>query len=116
MLEVLVAAGVLGYLVLLALPGIELQFVLGMWTTLIGLGGGGAAGLVYHVALRRALTRLHAGTQGWIWSPVSRHQALDETGRRQVLPWFRLGAAGFFVCLAGIGMVVAAVLRARYAS
>ena len=112
MLEAAVACGLLLYLLLLTLPGIELQVVIGALTTLCGLVGGGGAGLIYHIALRRALRRLAAGTQGWLWSPVSRHGDLDEQARRKVLPWFRLGAAGFFVCLAGIGMIVVAALRA----
>jgi hypothetical protein len=112
MIELFVAIGVLGYLVFLTLPGVELQFLVGGWTTLIGLVGGGSAGILYHLALRKALARVGAGTRGWLWSPVSRHQVLDEQGRREVLPWFRLGAAGFFVCLAGIGWIVAAVVRA----
>jgi hypothetical protein len=50
-----------------------------------------------------------------LWSPVSRHQLLDEQGRREVLPWFYLGAAGFLICVAGIGMVLAALLKAALA-
>jgi len=115
MIEILAAVGVLGYLVLLTLPGVELQFVMGGWTTLIGLVGGGSAGIVYHLALRRALARVGVGTRGWLWSPVSRHASLDEQGRREVLPWFRLGATGFFICLAGLGWVVAAAVRASLA-
>jgi hypothetical protein len=116
MIELLVALTVLGYLVFLTLPGVELQFLIGGWTTFIGLVAGGGAGIVYHLRLHRALARLGAGTRGWLWSPVSRHGALDEQGRRAVLPWFRLGAAGFFVCLAGIGWIVAAVVRASLLS
>jgi hypothetical protein len=40
---------------------------------------------------------------------------LDDQGRGEVLPWFRLGAAGFFVCLAGIGMVAVAAIKAAFA-
>lgn len=111
MFELAVALALLLYLLLLALPGIELQFLAGGILTFAGLVGGGGAGIVYHLALRDALVRLGAGTRGWLWSPVSRHRLLDDRGKRQVLPWFRLGAAGFFVCLAGIGMVAVAILR-----
>jgi len=110
-----IAVLVLVYLLLLAVPGIEWQGVLGGALTVIGLVGGGFAGMVYHVLLRRALLRLGQGARGWLWSPVSRHAALDENARRNVLPWFRLGAAGFFVCLAGIGMLAVAILRAALA-
>jgi hypothetical protein len=74
--------------------------------------GGGGAGLVYHFALRRALLRLGHSPRGWLWAPVSRHAVLDAAARRAVLPWFRVGAFGFFVCLAGMGMVATAVVRA----
>jgi hypothetical protein len=103
------------YLLLLAVPGIELQFVVGAALALLGLVGGGSAGMVYHLALRRALIRLSEGTRGWLWAPVARHQALDARGRREVLPWFRAGAAGFVVCLAGIGILAVAILRAAFA-
>jgi hypothetical protein len=112
MFEAALAVALLFYLLLLALPAIELQFVAGGLLTFVGLLGGGGAGIVYHLALRRALIRLGASTRGWVWSPVARHPLLDDLGRRRVLPWFRLGAAGFFLCLAGIGMVGLAVLRA----
>jgi hypothetical protein len=116
MLEAAIACGLLLYLLLLALPGIELQVMMGTVLTLVGLVGGGGAGIIYHLALRGALLRLRAGTQGWLWSPVSRHGMLDEEAKRRVLPWFRIGAAGFFVCLAGIGMIGVAVVRAVLAS
>jgi hypothetical protein len=112
MIEILYALLVVALLALLALPGPELQMVLG-WVLLgLGLLGGGGAGLVYHAALRAALRRLGRDTAGWLWKPVSLHQHLDEANRRHVLPWFRLGAVGFFVCLIGIALVVAAVIRA----
>ena len=111
MFEAAVALALLCYLLLLALPGIEVQFLAGGLLTLVGLLGGGGAGIVYHLALRGALARLGASTRGWVWSPVSRHALLDEEAKRRVLPWFRVGAAGFFVCLAGIGMVAVAILR-----
>jgi hypothetical protein len=115
MLEAAVACGLLLYLLVLAVPGIELLVMAGIVVTLVGLVGGGGAGLVYHIVLRNALLRLGAETHGWLWSPVSRHAALDESARRKVLPWFRLGAAGFFVCMVGIGMIAVAVLRATVA-
>lgn len=115
MLEAVVAVLVLLYLALLTLPGIEAQLVVGAVATLAGLLGGGAAGLVYHLALRRALARVKQSTHGWLWSPVSRHAALDDLGLREVLPWFRRGAAGFVVCMAGIGLLAVAVVRAALA-
>ncbi len=112
MFEVAVAGLVFVYLLLLAIPGIEQQLALGILAASVGLVGGGGAGIVYHLALREALLRTKAGVRGWLWSPVSRHAELDDLGRRKVLPWFRLGAAGFALCIAGIGMVGVAALRA----
>ena len=116
MLEFLVVFGLLAYLCLLAVLGPILLLSLGALSTLVGLVGGGGAGIAYHLALRQSLVRLGSPVRGWLWSPVSRHHLLDEQGRQKVLPWFRVGAAGFFLCLAGIGMVVAALLKAALAS
>jgi hypothetical protein len=113
--EAAIASILLMYLILLGVLGIELQFTFGAGMVLVGLLGGGGAGIVYHLALRRSLMRLGASTRGWLWSPVSRHRLLDEQGRGEVLPWFRIGAAGFFVCLAGIGMVAVAAVKATIA-
>ena len=115
MFEAAIASGLLLYLVLLGTFGVEWQFLAGAALALVGLLGGGSAGIAYHLFLRRELTRLGQNTRGWLWSPVSCHSRLDERGRGQVLPWFRLGAAGFFVCLAGIGMVAVAALKAAFA-
>jgi hypothetical protein len=113
--EAAIASALLMYLVLLGVLGVELQFTLGTVVALVGLLGGGGAGVVYHLALRRALVRLGASTRGWLWSPVSRHRSLDAQGLGEVMPWFRLGATGFFVCLAGIGMVTVAAIKATFA-
>jgi hypothetical protein len=113
--EAAIASVLLLYLILLGVLGVAWQFVAGAILTLAGLVGGGGAGIVYHLALRRALTRMGASTRGWLRSPVSCHRLLDEQGRATVLPWFRLGAAGFLVCLAGIGMVAVAAVKAMFA-
>ena len=115
MLEAAIATVVLLYLILLGLLGIEWQFAAGAALALVGLVGGGGAGMVYHLALHRALVRLGANTRGWLWSPVACHHLLDEQGRAKVLPWFRAGAAGFVVCLAGIAMVAVAAVKAAFA-
>lgn len=114
--EAAIASVLLLYLFLLAVLGIAWQFVVGSGMALVGLVGGGAAGIVYHLALRKALRRMGASTRGWLWSPVACHRLLDEQGRGEVLPWFRTGATGFFVCLAGIAMVAVAIARAAFAS
>ncbi len=115
MFEAAIASVFLMYLVLLGVLGVELLFVVGATMALVGLFGGGSAGIVYHLALRGALTRLRASKRGWLWSPVSCHRLLDEHGRSKVLPWFRVGAAGFFLCIAGMGMVAVAAVKATFA-
>lgn len=115
MFEAGIAAALLFYLLLLGVPGVEWQFWAGALLVTVGLLGGGAAGVVYHLALRRSLLRLGVDPRGWLWSPTAHHRALDHAERRRVLPWFRLGAAGFMVCIAGIGMIVVAVLRGTFA-
>ena len=115
MFEAAIAAVLLMYLILLGVLGVEWQFMVGAALALVGLLGGGGAGIVYHLALRRVLTRLGASTRGWLWSPVSCHRLLDDMGRGEGLPWFRLGAAGVMVCLAGIGMVAVAAVKATFA-
>ncbi len=116
MFETGIAALVFLFLLLLALPGVGWQLVIGAALALIGLLGGGSAGIVYHHRLHRTLLRMGESTRGWLWAPVSRHAVLDDLGRREVLPWFRVGAAGFLACLAGIGMFVVALLRASLGS
>jgi hypothetical protein len=110
--ELAIALGILGYSLLLLVPPIEWQMQGGACVALFGLFAGGGAGIVYHVALRKALVRLGACTRGWVWSPVACHRLLDDRGRRDVLRWFRLGAMGFVVCLAGLGLCAAATVRA----
>jgi hypothetical protein len=114
MFEAAIAAALLFYLLLLGVPGIEWQFWAGTVLVSGGLLGGGSAGIIYHLLLRNALVRLGVSTRGWLWSPTRRHRALDGAAQRRVLPWFRLGAAGFLVCIAGIGMIVVAVLRSTF--
>ena len=62
MFEAALACALLFYLLMLALPGIEWQFLAGGVLTFAGLVGGGGAGIVSHLALRKALSeRLKAG-------------------------------------------------------
>ena len=54
MFEAAIASVLLLYLILLGVLGVEWQCVAGAALTLVGLVGGGGAGIVYHLALRRA--------------------------------------------------------------
>ncbi len=76
----------------------------------LGLIVGVTAGIVYHVALFRALSPLGVVRAGWWWRPTSLHAYLSPVQRRWVMPWFYAGAAGFFVVLAGCAVVLAAIL------
>ena len=103
MAELLVAGALLTVLVggaaLVAHTGIEQLATLGVWLVAGGLALGVPTGLVYHVALARALAgRLPVR---WWLSPTGLHPLLDDAGRRRVLPWFTLGAVGAGLALLG---------------
>ena len=76
----------------------------------VGLIVGVAAGVVYQVALFRALSPLGILRPGWWWRPTGLHEHLAPTLRRRVMPWFYAGAAGFFVALAGCAVVLVAIV------
>jgi hypothetical protein len=40
----------------------------------------------------------------WIWSPTAQHVRLRPEERRRVLPWFYAGAAGWTICMLGVGI------------
>ncbi len=115
MIELLV---VLGALVALGLPVLLLE-LLGPWilaqlavaTVALGVVFGLPAGFVYHVQLRRALrAHLGAAPRYWWWNPTPHHRALPSDMKREFLPAFAAGAAGFLlVVLGGIAFVVCLV-------
>lgn len=114
MLEtVLVLAGV----ALLALLGLALPVLPAAWwiqtgalCTAAGLVLGVPTGLVYHVALARALRGGDGLPARWWLRPVALHPRLREADRLRVLPWFWAGGAGFLLCALGCALVVLGVV------
>lgn len=112
MLELAVAAAIAVVLIVSAAGegAVRLLFAAGGAAVALGLAAGIPAGVGYHVALHRALAALGAVERGWWWRPTSYHARLPAAARAVVMPWFRAGAAGFAVTLAGCALVLAAVL------
>jgi len=115
MIEGLVAIGVFACLALTALVRQYVAWFLllkiGVWLICAGVGLSLSAGLVYHVALYKALTPRGALKARWYWAPTRFHTALTTQERPAVLSWFYLGAAGFGVVMLGCIAVLLAVLR-----
>ena len=103
-LAVVVALGLVGTLVPLAwlLFGALGLFAAGL---LVGL----PSGVRYHVVLRRALLACGPLPASWYWHPHRYHDALSPRARREVMPWFLLGAFGFALILAGCALGVTAL-------
>jgi len=114
MIEIAVALGVALVLLVVAAgggnPHADLLLYSGAGVLAAGLLVGVAAGIVYHVALYRALLPLGILRPGWWWRPTSLHEHLAPAPRRRVMPWFYAGAAGFFVALAGCAVVLVAIV------
>jgi len=112
MVEVSLAAAIV--LALLAAAGgeggVRLLYLSGAGAIALGLLAGIPAGIVYHVKLSRALNAAGAAKRGWWWRPASYHARLPEQSLRPLLPWFRAGAAGFLVVVAGCALVFLALL------
>jgi len=85
--------------------------VMGFWTAAAGLAFGVPTGAVYHLALRSALLRAQRLPARWWLNPTSLHDELSEPVRTRVLAWCYAGAAGFFVTIAGCGLVAIAAWR-----
>ena len=114
MIEIAAAFGIVLVLLLVVLAGgfayADLLLYAGACVTALGLIIGVAAGIVYHVALFRALSPLGILRPGWWWRPTILHGYLSPELRRRVMPWFHAGAAGFLVALAGCAVVFAAIV------
>jgi len=112
MVEILLAAAVA--LVLLAAAAgdgvVRLLYVSGAGAVALGLAAGIPAGILYHVKLFRALASLGTIDPRWWWHPTRLHGSLPAAGRCAVMPWFRAGAAGFLLAMAGCALILAAVL------
>jgi hypothetical protein len=103
-LEVLIVAGVIVAVVLVAAVPWPTLLVTGLVTTAVGLVVGVTTGFWYHVALGRAILASGTLPPRWWWHPVSLHDRLQPADRRGVMPWFYVGAAGFFLTVVGIAL------------
>ena len=107
-LSLLTALALLG--LALAAPPPSLLAV-GFWVALGGLALGVPTGLVYHLALRRALLTAGRLPARWWLRPTALHGALPAARRASVLAWCRAGAAGFVISVTGCALVALATWR-----
>ncbi len=107
-LALLLLLGAAG-LVLAVAP--ETLLVTGFWIAAGGLAFGVPTGLLYHLALRRALLRAGCLPSRWWWQPTALHDAIPKPERRWVLGWCGAGAAGFVVSVAGCVVVAIGAVR-----
>lgn len=115
MIEILLVLAVLGSLgggaALMQWASATQLLVAGAALLLAGLGFGVPAGLLYHVALHRALWSQGRLPPGWWLRPTRLHDELAAEDRFRVLAWCWIGAAGFLVTM--LGCVVATLGAAR---
>ena len=115
MLEAWIAIGIVvglaGCAAALALAP-DALLVGGFWTALAGLAFSVPTGLVYHLALRRALRAAGRLPARWWLRPTALHGELPDADRFAVLAWCAAGAAGFAASLLGCALVALGALRA----
>ena len=114
---VLETAIALACLAALALLGVAFAaaplglLTLGLWLAAGGLVLGVPTGLVYHLALRRALLAAGRLPTRWWLRPTALHGAVPAERRASVLAWCHAGAAGFVISVAGCALVALASWR-----
>ena len=114
MIEVLIAAGIVGVLVLVAAAGQlfhgPMLLSIGAATAAAGLAVGVVVGVRYHVALYRALGPIGILESGWWWRPAGYNARLPSANRRAVMSWFYAGVISMVVTLAGCALMLAGIL------
>jgi hypothetical protein len=117
MLEVALVLAVAGALSLFALAAVALGAAalaaIGSAILLLGLAIGTPTGFWYHVVLYRMLAPRIALPPRWWWSPSDLHRHLTDAERRRIEPWYRIGGAGFVLCIAGGLAALAGLLASR---
>ena len=93
---------------LLAMAPWEVTFGLGLALVVVGMAVGVPAGALYHVRLWQTLKP----ARRWWLNPTALHAQLEGASRARVLFWFRFGAVGFVIALAGCALVAVGVIRA----
>ena len=115
MVEIAIALGLLaalaGSAAALALAP-DLVLIGGFWLVVGGLAFGVPTGLVYHLALRRALRAAGRLPRRWWLHPTALHGALPAAERARVLAWCGAGALGFAATVLGCALVAVGALRA----
>ena len=96
----------------LALVPWPLLLHVGGWLIVAGLIFGVPTGLLYHVALYRALAPHGRLPPGWYWRPIGLNDLLAPEQRFWVMAWCYAGAAGFFVIILGMVAMVAGMVSA----
>lgn len=111
-IELGVVGLVLGALVavpaLFAVVPWEVTFGVGVALIALGMGVGVPAGAMYHVKLWRALRP--TGARWWL-HPTGLHPRLAAAQRPSVMRWFKLGAVGFVLAIAGCLFLAVGALR-----
>ena len=115
MFEILVAAGVV-LVIACRRPGSDCgdpETLLAWSATLIaaGFAVGLPAGLGYHIRLGRVLAAAGRLERRWWLRPTDFHDSLTDAERRSILPWFRVGAAGFLLVTSGCALLFALALQ-----
>lgn len=77
----------------------------------LGLALGIPTGFYYHVLLRRALLKKPPIPKQWWLHPTRFHDQVKDDGARRLFVYFYLGAAGFFLILAGAFIAMLGVVR-----
>ena len=112
MIEILIAIGLLGVVcglgALLLLPW-ETLATAGVVLIVAGFLIGVPTGVQYHIELYKSLKPTGLLPDNWYWRPIECNDLLAESDRRRVLAWCYAGAGGFFVILAGVVALGAAL-------
>lgn len=108
MLELVVAVAALLVLVALAAVPPLWALIAGLAIMLPSFLFGTTAGIVYH---RRLFAAYGGRPARWWLDPTVYHDTLPASDRDRVLRTFRLGVAGFVLCMAGVALVVTAWVK-----
>ena len=108
---VLAAVAAVGLLVLSAtLFSLRLLALLGLATLAAGLLLGVPTGFWYHVVLYRIVAAKRRLPPRWWLSPSDLHAGLTHAEQRRIQRWYRLGGAGFVLCIVGGVVAIASLL------